>query len=60
MPLDDVTPRQLAERTGKHYCVRCLAEVGHDDYLANDHVCNQCAASDEYPLKSTPDVKKNE
>jgi hypothetical protein len=55
---DEPTPRQLDERTGRHLCVRCLAPVGADEYLRNDHICDQCAATDEYPLKSTPDCKK--
>jgi hypothetical protein len=52
--VDDETPRQLAERTGKHYCVRCLAEVTVDVYLRNDFLCDACAEKDEYPLQSTP------
>ena len=39
---DEETPRQL-ERTGKHYCVRCRAEVPSDEYFANDFLCNRCA-----------------
>ncbi|HET7437564.1 MAG TPA: hypothetical protein VFN10_22865 [Thermoanaerobaculia bacterium] len=57
---DKPVPRRLQERTGKHYCVRCLAEVSVEEYLRNDHICDQCAATDEYPLKSTPNAKKNE
>lgn len=53
-------PRKPGERTGKHYCVKCLAEVPAEEYLRNDHICDECAASDEYPLKSTPDAKKTE
>lgn len=53
---DERTPRKLAERTGRHYCVKCLAEVPADIYLRNDHICERCAESDEYPLKSTPDA----
>ena len=52
------TPRQLGERTGKHLCIRCLAEVDAEEYLRNDHICDACAQEDEYPLKSTPDPKK--
>ncbi|HVR38765.1 MAG TPA: hypothetical protein VMU84_06690 [Thermoanaerobaculia bacterium] len=52
----DDTPRKLNERTGKHYCVRCLAETSADEYLRNDHICDDCASKDEYPLKSTPDA----
>jgi len=54
LAVDDETPRQLAERTGKHYCVRCLAEVADDVYLRNDFLCDACAERDEYPLQSTP------
>jgi hypothetical protein len=31
--------------------------VPADDYFRNDHVCNACAAVDEYPLQSTPGEK---
>ena len=53
---DEPTPRQLDERTGRHYCVRCLAQVPAEEFLRNDHICDSCAESDEYPLKSTPDA----
>ena len=55
--MDDRTPRQLAERTGRHLCVECLASIPLDEYLRNDHICDGCAAKDEYPLASTPDEK---
>ena len=45
--LDEETPKNLSERTGKHRCIRCLAEVGDEEYFANDHVCNTCAAEEE-------------
>jgi ribosomal protein L40E len=48
-------PKQLSERTGRHFCIRCLAEVPAEEYLRNDHVCDACAAENPYPLKSTPD-----
>lgn len=54
---EDATPRQLSERTGKHYCIRCLAEVAAEVYSANDHLCGDCAAGDDYPLKSTPEAR---
>ena len=41
--MDEATPRQLKERTEKHYCVRCLKEVERDEYLANDFLCDACA-----------------
>lgn len=55
---DDPPPRELPERTGKHYCTRCLAPVAAEEYFRNDHICDKCAATDEYPLKSTPEPKK--
>lgn len=54
--MSDQTPRGLGERTGKHLCVRCLTPVATHEYLKNDHICNACAESDEYPLASTPDA----
>lgn len=56
--LEDPIPRELPERTGKHFCIRCLAFVSAEDYERNDHICDACAASDEYPLASTPEPKK--
>lgn len=56
--MDESTPRRLPERTGRHLCTRCLAEVAADDYFANDHLCAECAADGDYPLKSTPEDKK--
>lgn len=53
---DDPPPRELSERTGKHYCVKCLAQVPAEEYLRNDHICDRCAAVDEYPLASTPNA----
>lgn len=55
---DEPTPRQLSERTGRHYCIRCLAEVVAEEYLRNDHFCDPCSQQDEYPLQSTPEAKK--
>ena len=54
---DEPPPRKLNERTGKHYCVKCLAAVPPEEYLRNDHICDACAAEDEYPLASTPGPK---
>ncbi|HYI09985.1 MAG TPA: hypothetical protein VEK57_13075 [Thermoanaerobaculia bacterium] len=54
---DDPPKRALPERTGKHYCVRCLTPVSAEDYQRNDHICNACTEQDEYPLASTPDPK---
>ncbi|HEX7828510.1 MAG TPA: hypothetical protein VF787_02590 [Thermoanaerobaculia bacterium] len=55
---DDPQLRGLNERTGRHFCIRCLAPVAADEYLRNDHICNKCAANPEYPLASTPDEPK--
>ena len=56
--MDDEPPtRPQPERTGKHYCVKCLAPVPAEEYLRNDHICDACAASDEYPLASTPEPR---
>ncbi len=52
--MDDTTPRKLSERTGRHVCTRCLAQVPADEYLDNDHLCDKCAGDGDYPLKSTP------
>jgi|GEM_PF-1597778 len=52
---DEQIPKELLERTGHHRCILCLAEVELRTYLANDHVCDACAAKgSEYPLASTP------
>ncbi len=48
----------MNERTGRHVCVRCLAEVATDEYLRNDHLCDACAADGDYPLASTPEPKR--
>ena len=54
---DDATPRGLTERTGRHLCVRCLRSIAAEEYFRNDHICDECAAKDEYPLASTPEPK---
>ncbi|HYK01887.1 MAG TPA: hypothetical protein VE974_09030 [Thermoanaerobaculia bacterium] len=54
---EDPPPRALTERTGKHVCTRCLASIAAEEYFRNDHICDACAASDEYPLASTPEPK---
>ncbi|HYM61901.1 MAG TPA: hypothetical protein VEZ11_13540 [Thermoanaerobaculia bacterium] len=53
--MHDEIPRNLPERTGRHVCVKCLAEVTAAEYLQNDYLCENCVAEDEYPLASTPD-----
>jgi hypothetical protein len=45
--LDEETPRYLSERTGKHRCIRCLADTPDEQYFANDHLCETCAAEEE-------------
>ncbi len=57
---DERTPRNLPERTGRHYCVRCRVEVPSDVYFANDFECEECVQTDEaFPLASTPDEPKD-
>ena len=56
---DEPVPRNLPERTGRHYCIQCLAEVPADEYFGNDCLCDACARQEEvYPLQSTPEEKK--
>ena len=54
MAMGDEIPRELPERTGRHLCVLCLAETPAEAFFANDHLCDACAAREEYPLASTP------
>jgi hypothetical protein len=42
-------PRNLPERTGRHRCIRCLAETPAEEYLRNDHLCDACSAEGDYP-----------
>ena len=55
---DEPVPRELPERTGKHYCIRCMALVSAEEYQRNDHICDACAEDDEYPLASAPEPKR--
>ncbi|MCA1734148.1 MAG: hypothetical protein LC732_11165 [Acidobacteria bacterium] len=49
-------PRAMPERTGRHYCVSCLAETPAEVYFRNDHICEACNDShEEFPLASTPE-----
>jgi hypothetical protein len=48
-------PRQLHPRTGRHLCIRCLAETPEDAYFRNDHVCDACAAQDEDAEEQPPE-----
>jgi hypothetical protein len=54
-------PRNLRARTGRHLCIRCLAETPEDAYFRNDHVCDACAAldetADEQPAEEPPPDK---
>lgn len=34
------------ERTGKHKCVRCLAEIPSEEYFRNDFFCDKCAVNE--------------
>ena len=44
-----VTPRFLRERTGKHYCTLCLAEISWEEFDDNDSLCDGCTEVDEHP-----------
>ena len=56
--LDDFTKRNVNERTGKHLCIRCLAEVESEQYFRSDHLCDRCAAEGDYPLAPAPAPKR--
>jgi hypothetical protein len=59
--MDDATPRNLKERTEKHYCIKCLREIPAEEYLRNDFLCDKCVAVvEEYPLASTPQETMND
>jgi len=55
--LDENTPRNLQPRTGKHKCIRCLAEVPEEVYFANDQVCDECAERFERELAHDETMK---
>ena len=48
----DAVPKQLKEKSEKHYCVRCLREVEKDEYFANDFLCDDCAAAEGKSVES--------
>jgi rRNA maturation endonuclease Nob1 len=48
MPSDRL-PRNLNERTGKHYCITCRKEIPAEELLRNDHVCDECGRKAEAP-----------
>lgn len=52
--MNDTTERGLPERTGRHFCTRCLGETPAEEYLEYDHLCRKCAGEGDYPLRSTP------
>jgi hypothetical protein len=54
---DDEVPRLLRERTGKHYCIRCLKETPAEEWFDNDHVCDDCAEKFEDELKVKSDER---
>ena len=43
---DEPTPRKLEERTGKHFCVHCLAETEAEEFFRNDHICDHCGSEE--------------
>lgn len=49
--LEEGTPRNLSERTGRHRCIKCLVDVPADEYLRNDHLCDACAAEENQEKK---------
>ena len=57
---DEPLPRKLNERTGQHRCIRCLAETPAEEYFANDHICDKCAASDAEAEKDERGKMKDE
>lgn len=54
---DEPLPRKLNERSGKHLCTRCLAEIPAEEYFGNDHVCDKCAEviAAELDVEKKPD-----
>jgi hypothetical protein len=53
--MQDETPRNLPERTGRHVCTHCLAVIGGEELFRNDHLCDRCAALDEGSAASGAD-----
>jgi len=51
-------PRQLKEKSEKHYCVKCLREVPRDEYFDNDFLCDACAGGE--PAKDEGGRMKDE
>jgi len=47
----DSVPKQLREKTEKHYCVKCLREVEKDEYLQNDFLCDECATPEDKGMR---------
>ena len=49
------------ERSGRHFCASCFKEMSAEEYFAGDFYCVDCAEKadrGEYPLASTPDIKR--
>jgi len=57
---DEPPPRKLKERTGRHLCIRCLAEVPAEEYFRNDQVCDRCAEIFAAELDGDEPEKKDE
>lgn len=36
-------------RTGKHKCIKCIKEIPLEEFLKNDHICDECSDKLEYP-----------
>ena len=43
---DEPPPLKLKERTGRHLCINCLAEIPAEEFFRNDHICDRCAAEE--------------
>ena len=57
--IQDEIPRNLRDRTGRHFCTLCLREIAVAEYLGNDFLCSTCATeSEQFPLASTPEATK--
>jgi hypothetical protein len=54
--MQEETPRNLQERTGRHVCTHCLTLVSAEEFFRNDHLCDRCAALDEGAVAADPDA----
>ncbi|HYO78706.1 MAG TPA: hypothetical protein VE010_19760 [Thermoanaerobaculia bacterium] len=57
---DQPPQRALPERTGKHVCIKCLTAIPATEYFRNDHICDECAAKEEYPVPAKPEARAPE